>query len=51
MPVRAVSDDDDLDEWDESASFVDCTCEHDPGEHGYGHCDVDDCPCEGGWEE
>ena len=49
-----MSDEDDLDdeaEWDESASFVDCTCEHDPGEHGWGRCDVDGCLCEGGWQE
>lgn len=33
------------------AYFVDCTCEHTSEEHTWGHCDVDDCPCEGGWEE
>lgn len=31
--------------------FTDCTCEHKPEEHGWGHCDVKDCPCEGGYEE
>lgn len=33
------------------AYFTDCTCEHEPGEHGWGSCDVDGCLCEGGWEE
>jgi len=44
-------DDDEGGEWEYSASFSDCTCEHDSEEHGWGHCNVDDCPCEGGWEE
>lgn len=35
----------------EQAYFVDCTCEHDPDEHTWGLCAVEDCPCEGGWEE
>ena len=43
------------DDWDDipedHVSVVDCSCEHDPDEHGWGHCDADDCPCEGGWEE
>jgi hypothetical protein len=39
-------------EWpEEQTYFVDCTCEHDPEEHGWGHCDVEGCPCEGCWEE
>lgn len=29
----------------------DCTCDHDPDEHGWGECDVEECPCEGGWTE
>lgn len=40
--------DDDRDEY--PASFVGpCTCEHEPGFHGWGSCDVDGCPCEAGW--
>ena len=31
--------------------FVDCTCEHEKDEHGWGSCNVPDCSCEGGWEE
>jgi hypothetical protein len=38
-------------EWTESAAFVDCTCGHDPEEHGWGRCDVGECPCEGGREK
>lgn len=39
-------------EWpDEQVYFVDCTCEHDPDEHTWGHCAADECKCEGGWEE
>lgn len=36
---------------EEQINFVDCTCDHDPGDHGWGHCNVEGCPCEGGWEE
>ncbi len=36
---------------EDNTVFVDCTCEHLPDQHGWGSCDVDDCPCEGGWEE
>ena len=43
--------DDDSDEWEEHVIFVGCTCKHDPDEHGWGECDVEGCPCEGGWEE
>lgn len=32
-------------------SFVGCTCEHEPEQHGWGECKVPGCPCEGGWEE
>lgn len=43
--------DDDDGDWEGQTYFADCTCEHDPDEHGWGHCDADGCPCEGGWEE
>jgi hypothetical protein len=36
---------------DYPVSFVDCTCDHDAEQHGWGCCDVEGCPCEGGWEE
>jgi hypothetical protein len=29
----------------------DCTCDHEPDEHGWGECNVEGCPCEGGWTE
>ena len=36
---------------EEQTYFVDCTCEHNPEQHGWGECNVPECPCEGGWEE
>jgi hypothetical protein len=45
-------DSSDEQEWEESSSFVGpCTCEHDMDEHTWGSCNVEDCPCEAGWEE
>jgi hypothetical protein len=38
-------------EYEEHATFVGCTCEHDTDEHGWGSCNVEGCLCEGGWEE
>jgi hypothetical protein len=38
-------------EWEEHNIFLGCTCEHAEDEHGWGCCEVEDCPCEGGWEE
>jgi hypothetical protein len=43
--------DNDEEEWNEQSFFVDCTCAHEPEEHGWGCCNVTGCPCEGGWEE
>jgi hypothetical protein len=31
--------------------FLDCTCEHEPNEHGWMHCNVEGCECEGHYEE
>jgi len=31
--------------------FTDCTCDHDPDDHGWGECEVEGCFCEGGWTE
>jgi hypothetical protein len=47
-----VDDEDELIET-ESAYFDpdECTCEHDRDDHGYGGCEMDDCDCEGHWEE
>lgn len=42
------------DDWicpEDNATFQDCTCEHEPEQHGWGSCDVEGCPCEGSWEE
>jgi hypothetical protein len=41
------------DEWvEDQASFMECTCDHDPEEHGWSHCEaVDNCNCKGHWEE
>lgn len=36
---------------DEQVYFTDCTCDHESDEHGWGSCNVDGCPCEGGWSE
>lgn len=39
-------------EYEEHAYFAGpCTCEHEPEEHTWGSCDVDNCDCEAGWEE
>lgn len=49
-----MSDDerDDETDWEERAYFAGpCTCEHAKEKHGWGSCDVEDCPCEAGWEE
>jgi len=42
-------DDDDYEEY----SYFEgpCTCLHDEDLHGWGCCDVEDCPCEAGWAE
>lgn len=38
-------------EYEDYTYFCDCTCEHSQDEHGWGHCNVEGCDCEGGWEE
>ena len=38
-------------EYEEDTYFVGCTCEHDPEQHGWSECDIEGCPCEGGWVE
>jgi hypothetical protein len=30
-------------------TFEDCTCDHEPEEHGWGECNIEGCDCEGGW--
>lgn len=37
--------------WGPAYFYDTCTCEHDEDEHGWGSCDIEDCPCEAGWEE
>ena len=39
------------DDNEEQVSFVDCTCDHEPEEHGWQGCNVDECKCQGHWEE
>ncbi len=46
-----MTDEDCEDYPDEQSYFVGCTCEHDEDQHGWGHCDMPGCDCEGGWEE
>jgi hypothetical protein len=38
-------------DWEEAVTFVGCDCEHAEDKHGWGCCEVDGCPCSGGWEE
>ena len=45
------TDDHEDDVWEINPSFVGCTCDHEPDEHGWGTCAAEECPCEGGWEE
>jgi len=47
-----MEDDEQAEELTEEQSyFCDCTCDHDPDQHGWGQCNVEGCECEGGWEE
>lgn len=53
-----MSDDEDGGWEDYSSDFMfpsedtPCICadEHDPTQHGYDGCEVDDCPCKAYWE-
>ena len=51
--IRLVEEYDEVDfeEYEERTYFIGCTCEHESDEHGWGRCEVEGCPCEGGWEE
>lgn len=42
---------DDDEHWEEITHFTGCTCPHEPEDHGWVHCDIDGCKCEGAWEE
>lgn len=46
-----MCNEDEVDDFEEYTYFVDCTCEHEPEQHGWGCCEVDGCECQGGWEE
>lgn len=48
-----MCEDDDWDCPEDHAYFnsADCTCDHEPEEHGWGECNVEGCDCEAGWEE
>ena len=41
----------DEDEWEELAYVVGCSCDHDPNDHSWSECEIDECTCEGHWEE
>jgi hypothetical protein len=48
----ATETDDDNDVLPEDlAHMEDCTCDHEPEQHGWGNCEVEGCNCEGGWTE
>jgi hypothetical protein len=47
----AEEDDAEQDIPEENVHFCGCTCDHDREQHGWGECNVEGCPCEGGWEE
>ena len=47
----AEDDESDADWGEVTTTFTGCTCDHEPFQHGWGSCDVDDCECDGGWEE
>ncbi len=32
-------------------SSEDCTCDHEPDEHSWVSCEVEDCPCAASWVE
>lgn len=32
-------------------TYDECTCSHDPEDHGWGECGQPGCRCEAGWEE
>ncbi len=35
---------------EDHAYLTDCTCEHEPEQHGWGECEVEGCDCDGHWE-
>lgn len=37
--------------YDLFSTFTECTCDHDPKDHGWICCNIRDCPCLGHWEE
>ena len=49
--MNDMTDDEEIYDREEQICFVNCSCAHEREQHGWGHCDVDGCPCEGGWEE
>ncbi len=42
---------DEWEDYEETASLTDCTCDHDGELHDWESCVVDGCPCQGHWEE
>jgi len=35
---------------EDNAYVADCTCDHDPGDHDWDGCTIQDCECKGHWE-
>ncbi len=36
---------------EEQINFVNCTCDHDQENHGWQNCNIENCDCQGHWEE
>lgn len=50
--VRMTDEAEPAEEPEEQVYFTgECTCPHEPEQHGWGHCDVPECTCKAGWEE
>ena len=45
-----MGDDDTYEFPDYETYFIDCTCEHEPKDHGWVCCAVKGCLCPGHWE-
>lgn len=49
-----MSDDsDEIDDYvcpEDLAYCAECTCDHEPEQHGWLSCEVEGCACEGHWE-
>jgi len=52
IEVPGFEVEEEYEDYDDYAPYFagDCTCTHDPDEHGAGSCGVLNCNCEAGWE-